>query len=102
MHQAEHDHQEDDFSKRSRDVAGDKYEGYYAKHGGAGPLQNGGSNSIEAISEANAGGFVGWGGKVVIGDVCRGIDAEPDSHDEHNHGDHVQWDVPPRHESDHA
>ena len=102
VHQAEHDHQEDDFGKCPRDVAGNKHKGYDAKHGGEGALKNWGSYSVKAISEADAGRYVGWGGKVVVGDVCGGVDAEPDSHNEHNHGDHVQVHSPVGHESDHA
>lgn len=102
MHQAEHDHQEDNFGKCPRDVAWNKHKRYDAKHGGTSALQNWGSNSVQAISKADAGRYVGWGGKVVVGDVCGGVYTESNSHDEHDHGDHVQVYFPVGHESDHT
>ena len=101
MEETKDDNEEHDLKESSEHVSGFYEEQHYRDDRRRGALHDGIADQSERVAHAFQ-LICAFRGDERVGDVRRIVDAEPDAHDDVDHRDAVQVDVPPGHEANDA
>jgi len=97
VRQPEQNHQQDRFEERLNNVRIHRGQHHHAQNRRRGALENRPAQLLQGDDGSLCGTAAGT--NVRVADVGRKIDGKPDGHDQCDHGDAVQIDVPQRHEA---